>query len=156
MPTISYVCHNVSYEDFASKKACTDYLFFLTYNNNWSLQSFENLYHNDEAKFKTKKWFALPQFTCTLPDCSQRLSEREERHLHDLHVLTLNKTLLKSCSWSQTGKGLGTNIGILPAVQWFGAIIRGGRNRGVNLPSSYFLSQFLPPPFFLSQFLPPP
>ena len=25
----------------------------------------------------------------------------------------------------------------------------GGRNRGVNLPSSYFLSQFLPPPYFL-------
>ena len=26
---------------------------------------------------------------------------------------------------------------------------RGGRNRGVNLPSPYFLSQFLPPPYFL-------
>ena len=25
---------------------------------------------------------------------------------------------------------------------------RGGRNRGVNLPSPYFLSQFLPPPYF--------
>ena len=24
----------------------------------------------------------------------------------------------------------------------------GGRNRGVNLPSPYFLSQFLPPPYF--------
>ena len=26
--------------------------------------------------------------------------------------------------------------------------IGGGGNRGVNLPSSYFLSQFLPPPYF--------
>ena len=25
---------------------------------------------------------------------------------------------------------------------------RGGRNRGINLPSPYFLSQFLPPPYF--------
>ena len=31
-----------------------------------------------------------------------------------------------------------------------------GWNRRVNLPSPYFLSQFLPPPYFLSQFLPPP
>ena len=27
--------------------------------------------------------------------------------------------------------------------------LRGGRNRGINLPSPYFLSQFLPPPYFL-------
>ena len=33
---------------------------------------------------------------------------------------------------------------------------RGGWNREVNLPSPYFLSQFLPPLYFLSQFLPPP
>ena len=32
----------------------------------------------------------------------------------------------------------------------------GGGGRGVNLPSPYFLSQFLPPPYFLSQVLPPP
>ena len=31
-----------------------------------------------------------------------------------------------------------------------------GSNRGVNVPSPYFLSQFLPPPYLLSQFLPPP
>ena len=29
---------------------------------------------------------------------------------------------------------------------------RGGRNRGVNLRSLYFLSRFLPPPYFLRQF----
>ena len=34
--------------------------------------------------------------------------------------------------------------------------LRRGWNRGVNLPSPYFPSQFLPPPYFLSQFLPPP
>ena len=28
-------------------------------------------------------------------------------------------------------------------------MLGGGRNRGVNLPSPYFLSQFLPPPSFL-------
>ena len=33
---------------------------------------------------------------------------------------------------------------------------RGGWNGEVNLPSPYFLSQFLPPPYFFSQFLPPP
>ena len=35
-------------------------------------------------------------------------------------------------------------------------IVKRGWNREVNLPSPYFLSQFLPPPYFLSQFLPPP
>ena len=32
--------------------------------------------------------------------------------------------------------------------------LRGGGNRGVNLPSPYFLSQFLPPPFFFEPISP--
>ena len=32
----------------------------------------------------------------------------------------------------------------------------GRRDRGLNLPPPYFLSQFLPPPSLFSQFLPPP
>ena len=32
--------------------------------------------------------------------------------------------------------------------------LRGGRNRGVNLPSPYFLSKFLPPPYFFEPISP--
>ena len=49
---------------------------------------------------------------------------------------TLLSSLLKWCTH-------GLAVGDLPGE---------GRNRGVNLPSPYFLSQFLPPPYFWANF----
>ena len=50
---------------------------------------------------------------------------------------------------------IGTKTGLRKLFSCFlKVLLRGGRNRGVNLPSPYFLSQFLPPPYFFEPISP--